>query len=505
MNPHINHQILPSSGPAREALRVKGQFWTPAWTAEAMVAYVLNGGSDHIFDPAVGEGAFFRAAKTLARELNRPISLLGTELDRDALQQARQNQLGDSDLDGVQNTDFIQSPPQQQYQAIVANPPYIRHHRLSAETKSALKRLSYDIIGQAIDGRAGLHIYFLLRALQLLTPNGRLAFIMPADTGEGKFASVLWNWIVRNYRLDAVITFSPEASPFPGVDTNPIIFFIRSASPEENFKWVRCLVPGTYDLKNWVLSDFNNVSDALLVHERAITEGLSTGLTRQPVSLQHEGFTLGDFAKAMRGIATGANEFFYLTRKQAADYNLPAKFLLPAVGRTRDVIGDEITSETLKSLDGSGRPTLLFSPTGEPAENFPEAMRNYLKEGEALGLHKRTLIATRRPWYKMEVRPAPALLFAYLGRRNARFIRNYAGVLPLTGFLCIYPNVNDPSYADKLWKILRHPSTIENLTLVGKSYGAGAIKVEPRGLEKLPLLKEVVYESEIPIKMKLQF
>jgi adenine-specific DNA-methyltransferase len=70
------HQILPGAGPQREALRRRGQFWTPAWVAEAMTAYVLRGGSEHIFDPAVGEGAFFRAANVLARELKRSVQLL---------------------------------------------------------------------------------------------------------------------------------------------------------------------------------------------------------------------------------------------------------------------------------------------------------------------------------------------------------------------------------------------------------------------------------------------
>jgi hypothetical protein len=87
----------------------------------------------------------------------------------------------------------------------------------------------------------------------------------------------------------------------------------------------------------------------------------------------------------------------------------------------------------------------------------------------------------------MEVRAAPPFLFAYLGRRNARFIRNTAGVLPLTGFLCVYPLQNDPVLLEKLWRVLNHPDTIANLALVGKSYGAGAIKVEPRALEQLPL------------------
>jgi hypothetical protein len=50
MKANNNRQKLPASGPAREALRQKGQFWTLDWVAEAMVAYCIAGGSDSIFD-----------------------------------------------------------------------------------------------------------------------------------------------------------------------------------------------------------------------------------------------------------------------------------------------------------------------------------------------------------------------------------------------------------------------------------------------------------------------
>ena len=97
----------------------------------------------------------------------------------------------------------------------------------------------------------------------------------------------------------------------------------------------------------------------------------------------------------------------------------------------------------------------------------------------------------------METRRVPPILFAYLGRRNARFIRNLAGVVPLTGFLCVYPHHEDEAFINRLWKVLCHPETIANLNLVGKSYGSGAIKVEPRALEKLPLPISVVREVGI--------
>lgn len=482
------HQKLPRSGPGREALRRKGQFWTPDWVAEAMVAYVVAGGHDGIFDPAVGAGAFFRAAKDIGAEIGRNLKLSGREIDPHALEEARQSGGLESDLAGVEVRDFVRLPPKGPFKGIVANPPYIRHHRLHSEVKAELKALGAAVVGAPLDGRAGLHVYFLLRALQLLDKGGRLAFIIPADTCEGVFAPTLWEWITRNYRLEAVVTFSPEASPFPEVDTNPMILMLRNVKPERRFLWVKCTKAETEELKAWVLSGFNRTPGAaLLIRERELSEGLATGLSRPPAEGQPGGPTLGHLAAVKRGIATGANDFFFLTASQARSFGIPDEFLIPAVGRTRDVPGDGINLDTVRELEAAGRPTLLFSPGGRALHEFPEPVRQYLRRGEAMGLHRRPLISTRRPWYKMELRPPPPILFAYLGRRNARFILNTAAVVPLTAFLCVYPHEKDLTSVHKLWRVLCHPATVANLWQVGKSYGGGAIKVEPRALEKLPL------------------
>lgn len=485
-------QKIPSAGPEREALREKGQFWTPAWVAEAMVSYVLDDGCGEIFDPAVGAGAFFLAAKTIGAETGKQISLCGTEIDPSALSEARKNGLQEGDLLDVRLTDFILAPPKRRYPAIVANPPYIRHHRLSLAYKAKLREFGALLIGKPLDGRAGIHIYFLLRALQRLDRGGRLAFLMPADTCEGVFASPLWDWIGRNYRVEAVVTFAPQASPFPGVDTNPMIFMMRNVKPAQTFWWARCNRNATDALRKWVRSGFKGIpDDSLQVFRRNLAEGLMTGLSRAPMPHEASSLVLGNFATVMRGIATGANEFFFLTASQAAGLCIPKEFLVPAIGRTRDVTGEQITMATLHALEAKGRPTFLFAPDARKMEEFPPPVRKYLQSGKALGLHNRPLIRTRHPWYKMETRPVPPFLFAYLGRRNARFVRNFAGVLPLTGFLCVYPLKDDPNFAEKLWALLRHPQTVANLSLVAKSYGSGAIKVEPRALERLPVPPQV--------------
>jgi adenine-specific DNA-methyltransferase len=503
-------RVLPSSGPTRKALQEKGQFWTPAWVAEAMVAYVLAQGASRIFDPAVGAGAFFQAAKTWSRKNGCPVGLAGMEIDTLALKEASENGLDDADLSAVQIGDFVLAPPQTTFPAIVANPPYIRHHRLSAQTKVELKAFAKTLIGMTLDGRAGLHIFFLLRALQRLEKGGRLAFIVPADTCEGVFAETLWAWIVRSYRLEAVVTFAPEATPFPGVDTNAVILMLCNEPPSERFLWAKCLTVLRDGLREWVASGFQRQDDCLEVCERSIREGLQTGLSRCVQEEPHSGFTLGNFASVQRGIATGANEFFFMTARQAQERGIPPELLKRAVGRTRDVEGEEITEKRLQVLEAMGRPTYLLSLDKTEIRNLPVMVQEYLQTGAAMGLPSRSLITQRRPWYKMETREAPPFLFAYLGRRHARFIYNRAGILPLTGFLCVYPHRTDPASLEMLWQLLRHPETVQNLARVGKSYGSGAIKVEPRSLERLPIPAHLTDAEDLAprreaVQLPLQF
>lgn len=484
----ILHQKLPTEWKEREILRAKGQFWTPNWVAEAMVGYVTDN-TDLVFDPATGRGAFYEALLNLNKQ---NISFFGTDIDPEVLSEEIYNK----ENCFVENRDFIKNPPNRKFKAIVANPPYVRHHRIDEETKLLLKKIATSITGNSIDGRAGYHIYFLIQALHLLEQNGKLAFIMSADTCEGKFAKNLWKWISEKFCIECVVTFDERATPFPNVDTNAIIFMIKNTKPQETLQWIKANQSYSDDLLKFVTSNFKlKEFDSLEITTRQLKEGLATGLSRPEQN--HNGFKyhLSDFAKVMRGIATGSNEFFFLTAQQVKDLNIPNEFLKRAVGRTKDASESVLTLKDLEELDRENRPTYLLSINGQ--ESYPKSIKDYLKVGEKMGLPTRSLIQQRKPWYKMEQRKIPPLLFAYLGRRNTRFIKNEAGALPLTGFLCVYPIYDDQEYVDNLWQALNHPDTLENLKLVGKSYGSGAIKVEPGNLTNLPIPEHIITQFKL--------
>lgn len=482
------HQKLPTEWNEREILRDKGQFWTPNWVAEAMVAYVSQD-TDLVFDPATGRGAFYEALL----QLNKPaISFFGTDVDQEVLSDAIYRQ----ESCDVELRDFIKNPPQRRFKAIVGNPPYIRHHRIDEETKAFVKKFSSVYTGLAIDGRAGYHIYFFIQALNLLEKEGRLAFIMPADTCEGKFAKNLWKWISENFCIEGVITFAEEATPFPNVDTNAIVFLIKNSKPTKMLHWVKANKAYSSDLLDFISSDFEKENfETLEVITRQLSEGIATGFSRPEQNHADFNYHLNDFAKVMRGIATGSNEFFFLTAEQVKKNGIPKEFIKRAIGRTRDATKSILTVEDLKRLEKENRPTYLLSINGH--SNLPKSVIDYLQTGETMELPNRSLIKQRKPWYKMEKREIPPMLFSYLGRRRIRFIKNEAGVLPLTGFLCVYPIYKDEESINNLWQALNHPDTLKNLNLVGKSYGSGAVKVEPGNLGNLPIPEHIVNQFDL--------
>jgi len=481
-------QKLPTKWEDREELREKGQFWTPEWVAKAMVSYVAQD-TDLIYDPATGNGSFLAALDSL--DLPN-VNYLGGDIDDSLLELPIYQQSHVT----VEHRDFILEASKQKFKSIIANPPYIRHHRLSPQMKEKAKAMSYNATGNHIDARAGLHIYFLIQALCLLEQGGRLAFIVPADTCEGHFAKTLWDWIFSVFKVECAITFDEKATPFPGVDTNAVVLLIRNESPADSLKWVR-VSQESGELLDFIKCNFEGSGfHTLTIHNRDIQEAKLTGLSRPPRCGEIAKHNLGDFAKVMRGIATGANEFFLMNSIEAKQTGIPDNFFKRVVGRTRDINSAEFTETHLNKLDESSRPTFLLSLEPGHRDAHPN-ITSYLVQGETMGLPERALIQQRQPWYKMEQRTPPPLLFTYLGRRNSRFVKNSASVLPLTGFLCVYPHRDDPDYVDRLWQALNHPDTIANLASVGKSYGSGAIKVEPGKLKDLPIPDHVVTEFEL--------
>ena len=151
--PTIEHsfQSLPTNWIGREALREKGQFWTPHWLAKIMAAWVTETQPATLFDPAVGPGTFFSAARAVGYAGHFD----GFELHESAFADGEKLGLTRNDFSRIEIADFMSSHFTRTFPAVISNPPYIRHHRLGGQRKTELRTIAERVLGFALDGRVG--------------------------------------------------------------------------------------------------------------------------------------------------------------------------------------------------------------------------------------------------------------------------------------------------------------------------------------------------------------
>ena len=466
-------QKLPTRKIERESLRSKGQFWTPDWVAISMVKYALNN-NRNLFDPSVGSGAFFEAAM----QIDDKITFRGMDIDPNIPPKHLKHR--------VVIGDFLLSKSILK-DGIVCNPPYKRHHRMDVHYKELVNDIGSKTIGAKIDARAGMQVYFLIKSLSMLKKNAKLAFIVSSDICEGKFSNVLWSWISANYRIDSVIIFDKNATPFEA-DVNPMIFLIQNAPPNGTYQRITCFKAGTNELETCISKQTFKHSD-LRTETLDLKKSIKLGLSRR-FGASH-GKKLVNYATVCRGIATGSNDFFHMNYETAKKYKI-TQFTIPAINRTKNIttnIFSKLNYQKLKTLNQS---VLLLNVNGNERNMN---LKKYIKYGEKQKLDQRPLNKSRAKWFVMEKRLPPDIFFTYLGRSNNRFILNNTDATVLNTFHCIYvkPNYNK----NKLFKALNDPRTIRNLPLVAKSYGFGALKVEPKSLENLVIPMNVLHENSL--------
>ena len=176
---------------------------------------------------------------------------------------------------------------------------------------------------------------------------------------------------------------------------------------------------------------------------------------------------MGDFFTIKRGLATGDNDFFILSKEQIEDLDLDLKFFTPVLPSPRYLKSDEVFR------DQNGHPQLDIQyfllnctlPEDEIREHHP-AIWNYLNSGKDTTAQK-YLCKNRKVWYYQENRSAAPLLCSYMGRGNSehtapfRFILNHTNAIVTNSYLMLYPKdiLNDvitqyPDILHKVWEVL---------------------------------------------------
>ena len=458
---------------ARAERQQLGQFFTPEPLADYLAKLVLAGKPRTVLDPAVGGGRLLRA-------LPRTVQRFGLDIDGVAIDLARKSLPAGVEL---AQGDFLDAGAwplsQASFDAIIANPPYIRHHRLNPAQKAQRANLNQRL-GIQLSAYADYYVYFFCEAVQRLNPGGRFAFITPALFLDARYGDALKALLMREGTIELITVFDHNRGVFAEARTAAAVTVFTKQSSRRHIVFREAEFNGRVD--HLAAQRINprelapDVSWRLLLPSRSVVHLAGAATVR-----------LGDVLRLRRGLATGSNSFFCLTEAERRAAGISKRYVRPVLVSGRNLPKQTFTpADWHERLERGDRVWLLWCT--EPFERIPSnRLRAYLEAGEAQGINLRTMCqrTKTKPWYTVEDVAPPDYLFTYMSKRGLRFIENTAGVRALTALLCgwVKPGV-DPNWAREL---LTSTAASDALTAAAQDLGEGLRKIEPRRLAEVQL------------------
>lgn len=475
-----------------------GQFATPTALARDILhraKTMLAGQRDVRFlDPAIGTGSFYSAFLSIFG--NAASHATGFEIDEHYGRVA--DILWHSQGLDVRHEDFTRAqPPEDEAQKatlVICNPPYVRHHHLAGEEKLRLSKQVAMRCGTRLSGLSGLYCYFLCLSKDWMAQGGLAAWLVPSEFMDVNYGQAVKEFLLNHVSLVHIHRFLPDDVQFGDALVSSAVVWFRNERPTEAER-VRFSLGGSIS-KPSIEAEYA-IGD--LRHQRKWTSLPRVGGTGR-AGARPSGFVLGHFFDVKRGIATGANEFFILSRSDVVRRDIPPQFLTPILPSPRFLATDRIESDAdgTPCIDRAG---FLFSsdmPEERIQREFP-SIWEYLEEGRAAGLCERYICRNRTPWYCQERREVAPILCTYMGRtdgnggiRPFRFILNRSKAIAANVYLMLYPKPRvmkalqeDPELMERVWETLRS-IPVESLLREGRVYGGGLHKLEPKELLNTP-------------------
>lgn len=467
--------------------KMLGQFATPTNLGRNIVSYGLSllPENDNIrfLDPAIGTGCFYSAL--IATTKNREIKYArGFEIDPLYCIPSQKFWSGYS-LE-IELGDFILMEPNEKYNFLICNPPYVRHQYIKEPMKRYLSQKCNALSGHKLSGLAGLYCYFILFSLQWMEKDAIAGWLIPSEFMDVNYGRELKNVLLNDVTLLRIHRFDPNDIQFDDALVSSAVIWIKNTKPTGNYS-----VSFTYGGN---LDDFE-VSSEIDAKTLKREDKWTRFPQKEARNFLGNHSVLSDYFKIQRGIATGNNSFFIMEKEKIDKLNLPMELFKPILPSSKYLTSDQIDTDENGNPIISPRKYLLDCKLSEEKiqENYP-SLWEYLKEGKDK-VSTGYLCSNRKKWYFQEQREPPLFFCTYMGRSDKkkpfRFFLNHSKAIASNNFLHLYPNEQlrliiseKPEVAKQVWKMLDN-ITSESIISEGRVYGGGLHKVEPKELGKV--------------------
>lgn len=464
--------------------KARGAFFTPPALCEYVADWAIRAGDDLVLEPSCGDAQFLLAAgRRVAALRGGPISpgqLTGVELHEDSAATARRRLHAAGLHAQIDSGDFFRRPPQARHDAVIGNPPYIRYQSFNGDARARSREAALSQ-GVRLTGLASSWAAFAVHASLFLKPSGRLGLVLPAELLSVNYAKEVRAFLLRRFGRVRLVLF--EQRVFPSVQEEVVLLLAEGQGPTPHAELAQLRDagelqrPASHPRRSVRVRASDKWTPALLPASIIdVYRDLEAGR-------DFEG--LCQWGRTFLGAVTGKNTYFALSPLQARGLGLQAHELVRiAPPGSQHLRATTFTPGMWERLGQEGARTLLFRPAEEPSR----AGWRYIEEGLAAGVADAYKCRVRRPWWRVPLAPPADLFLTYMNADTARLATNRAGV----GHLNSVHGVGLRPTHHGLGRDLLPLAALNSMTLlgaelVGRAYGGGMLKLEPREADTLPV------------------
>ena len=455
------------------------QFFTPFPIADAMAKWLLgNDQLKNVLEPAFGLGVFSRAILNH----NKEIDIKGFEVDETIFDNAKQY-FQDIENVNLLLQDYMYNDWKNKYDGIICNPPYFKFH--DYDNKNILKEIETNLKCK-LNGFTNLYTLFLLKSIHQLSKNGRCAYIIPSEFLNSDYGKLVKSYLIKSKTLRHIIVINFEENVFEDALTTASIILCANDNLTEKVQFSN--IQSLQDLSkiDEVITKYPNFLETEQTYNFSELNPEIKWKTyyQKQNSIKFKNLVpFSTYAKVVRGIATGSNEYFTFNVSKAKEFNIDEQYLLPCICSAKDAKTSFFTIQDFEELKKCNKSIFLFNALNPNDKNI----NSYIQKGEDEEINKRFLTASRTPWYSLENRKPAPIWVSVFNRSGLRFIRNEANISNLTSYHCIYPKQTSlflEIHIDLLFAYLLTDTAKQIFDDNSRQYGNGLQKFEPNDLNK---------------------
>lgn len=468
--------------------KARGAFFTPAKVARFITEWAIQSPHDALLEPSCGEAVFLHEA---GRGGHRG-PLVGVELHEASAQEAQRILRGEGIPATIHVGDFFLHDAEARFDAVVGNPPYIRYQDFTGEARTRSREAALRA-GVNLTRLASSWAAFTVQSALHLKKGGRLGLVLPAELLTVNYAADVRRFLMDHFASVGLVLF--EERVFAGVLEEVVLLLADGYDAAGSSGTDHCDVFQVRDAD--ALQDFaagNRWTPPSKSAKWSAGMLSAPGLAAFASATASQGFALlEDWGDTTLGMVTGNNSYFALSPKRVTELGLEQRDLIRlSPPGSRHLRGLSLTTGTLQRLGDEGLATYLFRPEGDPSP----AGRRYIAMGEATGVDTAYKCRVRKPWWRVPyLRPAD-LFLTYMNADTPRLTTNRAGAHHLNSVHGVFLRDDLRSVGKSLLPLASLNSvTLLGAETVGRAYGGGMLKIEPREADVLPVPGPELVES----------